>query len=128
LKAIALPVGTPLGFRKLCYSLCKWDSHAKERHISLKEWSKSGHYEPGQKNVRNEPLVHPKNIFLPLLHMKLGMIKNFFKGVDHNGKVFQFLQEKLPEISVSKRKNLMKNKNFDALLKGLKKLLAKRLK
>jgi hypothetical protein len=73
LKATALPVGTPLGFRKLCYSLCEWNSHAKQRHISLKEWSKSGQYEPGQKNVRNEPLVHPKKIFLPPLHMKLGM-------------------------------------------------------
>jgi len=35
LKAIALPVGTQLGFRKLCYFLCEWDSHAKERHFSL---------------------------------------------------------------------------------------------
>jgi hypothetical protein len=93
LKAIALPVGTQLGFRKLCYSLCEGDSHAKERHFSLKEWSKRRQYEPGQKNVRNETLVHPKKIFLPPLHMKLGMIMmNFFKGVDHNGKVFQFLQ------------------------------------
>jgi hypothetical protein len=56
------------------------------------------------------------------------MMKNFFKGVDHSGKVFQFLQKKFPHISESKRKDLMKHKNVDALLKGLKKLLANRLK
>lgn len=128
LKAIALPDSTQLGFRKLCYSLCEWNSHARERHFSLKEWSKRGQYEPGQNNVRNEPLVHPKKLFSPPLHMKIGMRKNFFKGVDHNGKVFQFLQKKFPQIRESKRKDLVKNKNVDALLKGLKKLLAKRLK
>jgi hypothetical protein len=109
LKATALPVSTQLGFRKLCYSLCEWDSHAKE----------SRQYELGQKNVKNEPLVHPKKIFLPPLRMKLGMV-NFFKGVDHNGKVFQFLQEKFPQISESTRKDLLKNKNVDVLLRGLK--------
>jgi len=55
-------------------------------------------------------------------------MKNFFKGVDNNGKVFQFPQKKFPQISESKRKDLMKNKNVDTLLKGLKELLAKRLK
>jgi len=117
LKAIALPVGMQLDFRELCYSLCEWNSHAKERHFSLEEWSKRRQYEPGQKNVRNEPLVHSKKIFLSPLHIKLGMM-NFFKGVDHNGKVFKFLQKKFPQISESKRKDLMKNKNVDALLKG----------
>lgn len=117
MKAIAHPVSTQLGFRELCYSLCEWDSHAKERHFSLKEWSKRRQYETGQKNVRNEPLFNPKKIFLPPLHIKLGMM-NFFKGVAHDGKVFQFLQKKFPQISESKRKDLMKNKNCRCIAQG----------
>jgi len=46
---------------------------------------------------------------------------NFFKGVEHNEKVFQFLQKKFQQISESKRKDLMKNKNVNALLKGTEK-------
>ena len=59
------------------------------------------------------------------------MAKNFFKAADHNGNIFQYVQQKFPQISESKIeegifvgpkiKDLMKNKNLDALLKGTKK-------
>jgi hypothetical protein len=56
-----------------------------------------------EKNVWNEPLVQPKKIFLPLLPIKLGKM-NFVKAMEHNGKAFQYLEQKFPHISESKIK------------------------
>ena len=36
------------------------------------------------------PLVNPKNIFPPL-HIKLGLIKNFVKAMDHLGEGFKHI-------------------------------------
>ena len=35
------------------------------------------------------PFVNPKNIFLPPLHIKLGLIKSFVKAMDHLGESFK---------------------------------------
>jgi hypothetical protein len=35
-----------------------------------------------EKNVLNNLLVNPEKVFLPPLHIKLGLMKNFVKGVD----------------------------------------------
>ena len=52
---------------------------------------------PGEKNV-NPPLVLPENIFLPPLHIKLGLMKNFVKGKDKTGRGFQYLRNKFPNV------------------------------
>jgi hypothetical protein len=63
--------------------------------------------------------------------MNLGMMKNFVRAVDHDGKVFRYLQQKFPQISESKVKegifggpqvkDIMKDEKFDALLKSAEK-------
>jgi hypothetical protein len=58
LKIIALLVGMQLGLTKLCCFLCECNSCEKDCHFSIKEWPKCEQFQPGQKNVRKEPLVH----------------------------------------------------------------------
>jgi hypothetical protein len=41
-----------------------------------------------KKEVRNEPIVDLKKIFLPPLRFKLGMMKNSLKTMVHEGKGF----------------------------------------
>jgi hypothetical protein len=41
---------------------------------------------PGQKNVVNPPLVLLEKIYLPPLHTKLGLMKNFVKSMDKTGR------------------------------------------
>ena len=41
---------------------------------------------------------------LPPLHIKLGLMKTFVKGLDKNGAAFKYLFEKFPEISEAKLK------------------------
>jgi hypothetical protein len=59
-----------LGFMLFCYFLSVWGSRAKDHH-SAKEWPKHEQFLTRQKNIQNEPLVHPKKTFLTLLYMKL---------------------------------------------------------
>ena len=61
-------------------------------HYIQKEWPKREALIPGTKNVKSLPLVSPEKIYLPPLHIKLGLMKMFVKTMDHNGQGFCFLK------------------------------------
>jgi hypothetical protein len=42
-------------------------------------------YSRKEKNVLNNPLVNPEKVFLPPLHIKLGLMRNFVKAINKNG-------------------------------------------
>jgi hypothetical protein len=48
---------------------------------------------PGEKNSINPPLILPKKIYLPPLHIKLGLIKSLVKGMDTTGSRFEYGEE-----------------------------------
>ena len=50
------------------------------------------------------PLVNPKNIFLPPLHIKLGLIKSLVKAMDHLGEDFKHICELFPNKTEAKLK------------------------
>jgi hypothetical protein len=84
-KVTALLLGMQLGFTKFCCFLYETDSHAKDHHYSVKECPKHEQFNLDN-SVRNEPILHPKKIFLLPLHIKLGMMKNFDKALDCKAK------------------------------------------
>jgi hypothetical protein len=112
-KVTALLVGMQLGFTKFCCFLCEWHSPAKDHHYSAKEWPKHEQLQRGRKNVRKEPLVDLKNIFLPPLRFKLGMMKNFVKTMVHDGKGSPYLQQKYQSINTSVNPKLKKKKKLN---------------
>jgi hypothetical protein len=65
---------------------------------SQKQWHKRKSLIAGKENAVNTPLINrgKKNIYLPPLHIKLGLIKNSVKTVDHNGAGFMYLKSKFP--------------------------------
>ncbi len=81
LKVIGMLMGMQGGFTKYCGFLCLWDSRITGDHDTKREWQKRTTYELGMKSVQNVPLVDPKKIFLPPLHIKLGLMKNFVKAM-----------------------------------------------
>jgi len=87
------------GYTKYCCLLCKWDSRDKKNHYVNKLWPKRTSLTPGEKNVVNPPLVLPKKIYLPPLHIKLGLMKNFVKGMDKNGRGVEYVRNKFPNVS-----------------------------
>lgn len=126
LKVIAILLGLQLGFTKYCCFLCEWDSRDRKQHYDKKDWPRRISLTPGEKNVKNIPLVDGKNIYLPPLHIKLGLMKNFVKALPKDGNGFRYLMTKFPMISEMKIKEgifvgpqireLLKDENFVAIL------------
>lgn len=77
-------------------------------------------------NVIYSPLGPPYSILLLLLHIGLGLIKQFVKALDKEGKCFKYLCGVFPILSEAKLKEgifvvpdirkLMKGSNFDATM------------
>ena len=128
LKVVALLLGLQGGYTKYSCFLCEWDSRARESHYVKKVWPQRKSFEPGIKNVHYPPLVDPQKILLPLLHIKLGLMKNFVKALDKEKPGFKYLYEKFPRLSEAKIKEgvfvgpqiheLFRDDTFDHLLSG----------
>jgi hypothetical protein len=105
LKVIALVLGLQLGYTKFFFCfLCQWDSRDRKSHYTRKDWPKRDSLTAGNKNVRHPPVVNPENFYLHPLHIKLGLMKNFVKGIDQTGAGFAYLKETFPRISDAKIK------------------------
>jgi hypothetical protein len=78
-----------LGYMKYCCFICEWDSRAKDRHYSVKHWKKkSKKLTPSERNVVHDPLLDAAKVFLPPLHIKLGLVERIFKAMKKDGPVF----------------------------------------
>ena len=75
LKFVALLLGMQLGCTKYCCFLCEWDSRDKKNHYVNKLWPKRISMTSGEKNFVNPSTVLPEKIFLPPLHINLGLMK-----------------------------------------------------
>lgn len=131
LKVIAILLGLQLGFTKYCCFMCEWDSRDRKQHYIKRDWPRRKSLVPGEKNVAHVPLIDPQNVYLPPLHIKLGLIKNFVKAMPKEGAGFQYIRNKFPGISEMKIKegifvgpqirHLLKDKNFESTLSQLEK-------
>jgi len=90
LKVMALLLRMQLGYTKYCCFLCKWDSRDKKNHRVNKLWPKQTSLTPGQKNVIIPLLVLLEKIYLPPLHVKLGLLNRFEKGMDKTDLGFEY--------------------------------------
>jgi hypothetical protein len=100
-------LGQQGGNTKFPCFLCEWDSRAGDKHWTTKEWSKRENLTPGTKNVIHASLVDPQKVLLPLLHIKLGIMKQFVKALDKSGSCFQYLGHKFAALSEVKVKEGM---------------------
>jgi len=104
LKVVAPLLRMQLSYTKYCCFLCKWDSWDKKNHYVNKLWPKRTSLMPGEKNFVNPPLVLPEKIYLAPLHIKLGLMKNFAKGIDTTRRGFQYVRNKFSNVSDGKMK------------------------
>jgi hypothetical protein len=70
----------------------------------VKHWEKRQKLTPGERNVVHDPLVDAAKVFLPPLHIKLGLVKNFVKAMKQDGRAFSYLQQEFPCFSEAKIK------------------------
>lgn len=116
LKVVAMLCGLQGGYTKHMCFLCNWDSRFKGNQYKNHSWEDRKNNTLGQKNITKEALVPRENILMPLLHIKLGVVKNFIKAVvglqkqkknpDHALEVLNFLRCQVfqEKISVEKLK------------------------
>ena len=102
LKVIALLLGMQLGYTKFCCFLCEWDNRDRKSHYVRKLWPKRESFDVDRKNVLHRPLVDSAKVYLPPLHIKLGLMKNFVKAMDKTSAAFLYLKNKFPKISDAK--------------------------
>ena len=80
LKMVNFLLGQQSGYTKFPYFLCLWDSRAKDQHYVKKDWPLRTESIPGDKNLIAYPLVPRDKIIFSLLHVKLGLMKQFVEA------------------------------------------------
>ena len=65
--------------------MCLWDSRAKEQHWVQRKWPEREMLTVGKHKVIHEQLVDKEKIVFPLLHVRLGLMKQFVKALDKYG-------------------------------------------
>lgn len=104
LKVLSMLLGQQGGYTKFPCFLCLWDSRNKAQHWIQKDWPVRETMTVGGKNVIHEPLVDRKDILLPPLHIKLGLMKQFVRALEKDGDCFKYIRSKFPRLSEEKVK------------------------
>ena len=105
LKMVNFLLGQQSSFTQYPCFLCMWDSRDCAQHYMKKDWRLREELVPcKERNVINDPLVDRDRILFPLLHIKLGLIKQFIKALDKDGDCFTYLCQAFPGLAVEKLK------------------------
>ncbi|XP_058883872.1 uncharacterized protein LOC131737639 [Acipenser ruthenus] len=103
-KMVAFLMGLQGGFTKFPCYLCLWDSMDTKAHYHRRDWPQRTEFSVGRNNVKWEPLVDPRKVLMPPLHIKLGLMKQFVRALDKESAAFKYLQDFFPELSEAKVK------------------------
>ncbi len=97
LKIINL-LGQKKGFIKFPCYICVWDSRTRDKHWTQKEWPCRETLKACMPNIVNDLIVNWERIIFPLLHLKLGLMKQFVKALSTEGECFQHIVSAFPII------------------------------
>ena len=103
-KMVAFLTGLQSGFTKFPCYLCLWDSRDTAAHYCRRNWPQRTEFSVGKSNVKSEPLLDPRKVLFPPLHIKLGLIKQFVRAIDKKSAAFKHLQDLFPKLSAAKVK------------------------
>ena len=96
---IGFLMGLQKGYIKFGCFLCLRNSRDRESHFLKPDWEPLGQKLPGEKNVpvTSDPLIPDDKVFLPPLHIKLGLFKTSLSAKE-------FLAETFPAMTETKLK------------------------
>lgn len=86
-------LGLQGSYTKYSCFLFLWDSRVTDQHHMQKVWPERGHLIPGLHNIIHKVLVPRKKVLLPPLHIKLGLLKQFVKALDHNSAALHHIRK-----------------------------------
>jgi len=130
-KIITILLGQQSGNTLYPCFICEWNSRDRIQHYKKKHWPKRLSLTPGEKNIKAKNLVDPKDVLLPPLHIKLGIIKQFVTKLDKDGATFNYIRQKFPYVSEAKLsagvfdgpqiRTLIKDENFAKVMNDIEK-------
>ncbi|GAB0099934.1 uncharacterized protein DMENIID0001_158370 [Sergentomyia squamirostris] len=68
------------------------------------EWDERTEFVRNEHSIRGGQIVHNKNILIPPLHLKLGLMTQFVKAVGTESECYKYLQEAFPDRTEAKLK------------------------
>jgi hypothetical protein len=104
LKMVNFLLGQQKGYTKFPCFLCLWDSRARAKHWTQKDWPIRESLEAGMPNIVQDPIVNREKIIFPPLHLKLGFMKQFVKALGTDSECFQYIVAAFPALSFEKIK------------------------
>ena len=81
-------LGLQSGYTKFPCFLCLWNNRARKELWTRKDWPMRSELIPGSLNDLALPMVERSKIVFPPLRIKLGIMKQFVKGLAKNGDCF----------------------------------------
>lgn len=75
------------GYTKFPFFICQ----QRQKTALHQEWPLRKTFDPGLKNIERVSRIDPKNMLLPPLHTKLGLMKQFVKALRTSGGMLQIL-------------------------------------
>ncbi|XP_058889662.1 uncharacterized protein LOC131739473 [Acipenser ruthenus] len=78
--------------------------HSSNCYFCMVDPSKQTELSVGRNNVKWEPLVDPRKVLMPPLHIRLGLMKQFVRALDKESAAFKYLQDFFPKLSEAKVK------------------------
>jgi hypothetical protein len=73
-------------------------------HWTQIQWTQRNKLILNSKNILRKSLVNPEKMILPPLHIKFGLMKQFFKALNVNVNCFNYPSNKFPALSQAKIK------------------------
>ena len=101
---IAFLLEFPGGYTKHSCFFCLWNSRADEQYYLDKNWPARKDLISGSHNVVNSSLNERSKIFLPPLHIKLELAKQFVKALKQTTRAFRHIRQMFSSISEAKVK------------------------
>ena len=93
LQVVSFLLGLQLGYSKDMCFLCLWNSRDDKNYYKRVDWLSRTEHVVVKYNVKHPALIDPQKVLLPPLHIKLSLMKNFVKGMDHQGSGFEYLKK-----------------------------------
>lgn len=102
LKVVGILTGVKQGFSKHQCFLCLWEGRLREFHYTDHQWQPRTTFRLGENSIDHIPLIPSSKIILPPLHIKLELMKNFVRALDHDGDAFAYLKQIFPRSTAAK--------------------------